>query len=117
MIYGAADPAEPIRGGMAINQWTHQLEPAPATTQSAMDWVHGMGCKTGPTGSKLPNEVTRTSWSDCAGKATIDYIVVPGEGHHWPDGVDDEMASLGPNSNALDATPFIWEWFKSHAKN
>ena len=117
MIYGSSDPAEPIRGGMAVNMWSHQIEAAPSTTtDSAVGWVQGMGCKTGPTGTKLPHDVTRTSWSDCAGKATIDYIVVPGQGHHWPGGVDDDMTSLGPEVDALDATPFIWDWFKTRPR-
>jgi polyhydroxybutyrate depolymerase len=116
MIYGSADPVEPIRGGYGINMWTHQMDQAPATTASAVGWVQALGCKTGPTGSKLPSEVTQTSWSDCAGKASVDYIVVPGQGHHWPGGVDDDMSSLGPNTAALDATPFIWDWFKNHSR-
>ncbi len=116
MIYGASDPADPISGGPGLNVWSHAFERRPATTADATGWVQALACKTGPTANPLPKGVTDARWTGCNGDATVDYLVVPGQGHHWPDGVDDELSSLGPAADALDGTGFIWEWFKAHPR-
>lgn len=117
MIYGASDPADPVMGGPGINVWSHQYERRPATTSDALSWTKALACKSGPVAQPLPNNVTRSAWRGCAGDTGVDYVVVPGMGHHWPDGVDDEQPSLGPAADALDGTAFIWEWFTTHPRS
>ena len=116
MIVGASDPVDPPSGGMGLNVWTHAYERKAPAVDSAVSWAKQMGCAKGPERSTLASGVMQGAWSNCDGTASVAMLVVPGQGHHWPGGADDQLESLGPNGDALDATAYIWDWFAAHPK-
>jgi polyhydroxybutyrate depolymerase len=114
MIYGAKDTVDPVEGGMGINQWTHGFDRRPAASDTAHAWAKDLACPGDPTVTSN-DTMNRNEWTGCMGNASVEYVILPNQGHHWPGGVDDGLSSLGPNGS-FDATGFIWQWFKDHPK-
>ncbi len=117
LIVGGRDPVDPPAGGSGLNVWTHGLERRPAARLDAASWAEALGCTT--QGSMLPlsGGAVHDVWSGCADGGSVEGVFVPGLGHHWPGGADDDMASLGPRDGTLDATRFLWDWFSTHPRS
>ena len=118
LIYGAADPVDPIDGGTGVNMWTHGPEQRPAPRLSADRWAKALGCEAMPQTTRLAGKVTDTAWRTCPAGASVDMLTVPDLGHRWPGGTDDAMPAdmVGPANNAFQAAPFLWNFFGNHPK-
>lgn len=118
LIYGALDFIDPIDGSAGINPWTRAPDPKPAPIKSAEAWAEALGCTNSRATATLAHKVSETLWHTCKDGSLVTYLVVPDLGHHWPGGEDDLLPAdlTGPNSDALDATTFIWNFFKNHPK-
>lgn len=68
-------------------------------------------CKTAPTVTK-PNASTEvTTWSGCAGGATVQNIRLIGAGHGWPSSV---MFGAGKKASLQETNDVLWNFFVSH---
>ncbi len=114
LLYAASDPVDPVEGGLGMNVWSHGFDQRPPARKSADTWAAALKCSGEPAQADTGG-LSLLSWHGCTGDAALDYAIVPGQGHHWPGGVDDMMSSLGPNSD-FDAAGFIWTWFSRHPK-
>ncbi len=118
LIYGAVDFIDPLDGA-GINPWTRAPDPKPAPIKSAEAWSEALNCTNSRGTATLAHNVSETLWHTCRDGGSVTYLVVPDLGHHWPGGEDDQLPPdlTGPNSSALDATTFIWNFFKNHPKS
>jgi polyhydroxybutyrate depolymerase len=119
LLYGGVDFIDPLDGSAGINPWTRAPDPKPAPIKSAEGWAQALGCSNSRATATLAHKVSETLWHTCRDGASVTYLVVPDLGHHWPGGEDDQLPPdlTGPNSDALDATTFIWNFFKNHPKS
>ena len=109
-FHGTADPVDPYNGnGQAY--WTYSVP------QAAQDWAQQDGCSTDATPSPLGPDVTVTVYTGCQGGSSVELNTVTGEGHEWPGGPTLPKALtrvLGPQSDAIDASTTMWEFFQAH---
>ncbi len=119
MIQGDDDPVDPLKGGMGINPWTQGPEKKPPVIDSAKAWAAAMKCTVEPASLLTVGNLPMMEWQNCAHDTLVDYVIIPGEGHHWPGGESDLMPQnlTGPDDKTLDATPYIWNFFKAHPRS
>ena len=115
-IIGSADPLNPLRGGDVSLPWAaHQYHPPIDISLAA--WRKAIGCTGDPRVVRDSGGVDEKVWDKCAGRGVLDYVLLDGQGHIWPGGRNRLPARwVGQETHHLDATPFIWEFFKAHAK-
>ncbi|MBN1664497.1 MAG: alpha/beta fold hydrolase [Deltaproteobacteria bacterium] len=113
LMWGTADPLNPIRGGKVRYGRVTLDKPAPMTT--AEGWAKKMGCSASPEQHQLPNGVAHYIWSGCQGNARLELYFIDGMGHHWAGGkpVPYPASVIGKYSNAVDATKIILDFFES----
>jgi polyhydroxybutyrate depolymerase len=112
-IHGTADRHVPIAGGVGAKSITGY--PYPPVADSIALWAATDDCRKDPILSAPAPGVTLRSYPLCTLGIAVDYIVIEGGGHAWPGGK--RMAKfLDEPSKAMDATPFIWQFFAAHPK-
>ncbi len=109
-FHGTSDPVDPFAGnGEAY--WTYSVPHA------ALLWAQQDQCALTPTTSSPASSVTLTTYSGCAGGASVELYAITGEGHEWPGGpkVPSALSTLlGPQSDAIDADSVMWAFFEAH---
>ena len=122
-IHGDKDPTIPYAGGPGrrSNDGTGRLpakSDGPAVPDLIDTWRKTADC-TPPT-TKKSGTVT-TSTATCPDGRAVDLITIAGAGHQWPGSrpapVAERLFHLDPPSDALAATPAIWQFFNAHPKN
>ncbi len=114
LIWGDADPLNPIQGGRLKREGGQVDRPSAAT--SLAQWAQALRCPAPASTLTIAPGVTRQSHLGCAGASAAEFITVPGLAHQWPGGVDYLRAISGPGSQAVSATDLIWAFFESHAR-
>ena len=115
LLHGASDPVDPVEGGLGVNVWTHGYDQRPAARKSADIWASALRCNPDPAKADAAG-LDMLAWKGCADAVTLDYATIPGQGHHWPGGVDDQLTSLGPNTK-FNATGYVWSWFQQYGRH
>ncbi len=110
LIWGDADPLNPIAGGSLQRDAGRVDRPSAATTLS--QWAQALGCPGAASTTQPAPGLTRQSHRACAGGSRAESITVQGLGHQWPGGIEYLRHISGPGSTALDATAEIWAFFK-----
>ncbi|MGQ0805815.1 MAG: alpha/beta hydrolase family esterase [Actinomycetota bacterium] len=113
-IHGLADQNVPFDGGLP----TKSFNPNPPTYEPVRAGVGAFldadGCAGDPEETEAGKVVTET-WSVCEAGSAVELITIADGGHSWPSGRRLSPA-LDPPSDALDATPLIWDFFGAHPK-
>jgi len=98
-FHGTADTVNPYDGnGEAY--WTYSV---PSAQQQ---WGAHDGCGATPTSSPAADNVTLTTYGDCAAGAAVALYTIAGAGHEWP--------GAPGQTPAIDASTTMWSFFRSH---
>jgi len=112
-IHGTADQNVPIAGGVGPKSITKY--PYPPVQDSIDFWAAHDDCGKDPIASTPAESVTLRSYPLCIGNTAVDYYVIEGGGHAWPGGKR-MLKMLDAPSQAIAATPLIWQFFAAHPK-
>jgi polyhydroxybutyrate depolymerase len=105
-IHGTADGIVPFDGG-EMPDFVQATQPAAGAESLVERWAELNGCADEPaTTTDAP--VTRTSWEQCDGGATVELIAIEGAGHTW------YASEFGETEGAVDATAEIVRFFGLH---
>jgi len=104
-IHGTDDPIVPYNGSFGVA----------APIEDVIDfWVDNNNCSDVPTIFDYPNISTTDAstaqaklYRECDNKADVDFIIIEGGGHTWPDAPID----VGVTNKDLNASQTIWEFF------
>jgi polyhydroxybutyrate depolymerase len=115
-ITGDADPLNPIEGGeFGVGPVEGGVKPAVA--EYIARWVDMLGCSREPEIDTGSEGVRREAYRPCEGQEEVVFITVEGMGHVWPGGRGLLPESVvRPDTDKLNATEVIWEFFEAHAK-
>jgi polyhydroxybutyrate depolymerase len=117
-ITGTTDTLNPINGGSPKLAFggKDQGERAKPPVQHFIDqWLMGIDCPLTPTLDETSNTVRKRVYSNGRDHTELIYITVENHGHHWPGGEGQLPNFLaGKQSDKLNATNAVWEFFKSH---
>jgi len=112
-IHGTADQHVPIAGGVGAKSITRY--PYPPVERSIAFWAARDDCGKDPIVSAPAPDVTLRSYPLCTLGLAVDYYVIEGASHAWPGGK--RLAKfLDEPSQAIDATPLIWQFFSAYPK-
>lgn len=117
-ISGINDPLNPISGGqprtLAVrNEIGGSAEKPPVETQIQI-WRQALDCRETIQESEPQPGLQIIEHQNCRNGTEIKVIIIEGHGHHWPGGKSLLPEFLvGPNSENLDATTEIWNFFNS----
>lgn len=102
-IRGTADEVVPFDGGQ-MPDFVQATIPAMSAEALVARWAQLNGCAEQPADATA-GAVTRTTWQDCQGGATVALIAIEGAGHTW------YAPGFGPADGAIDATAEILDFF------
>lgn len=109
MIWGTADPLNPIEGGTVRRSMGTMQRPS--ARESWQTWSRLLNCRGEAALEQESAALTLHAQRGCDGGTTAQLLVVDGLGHQWPGGRIYLRALAGPGSDALDATERIWRFF------
>lgn len=109
-FHGTADPDIPYRGGFS------GLSPErfPSIPGWAALWARRNHCALEPVESDVTSDVSRQSYTRCAGDADVLLYTVKEGGHTWPGGTPLPEWFVGTTSQDIDASSVMWEFFRKH---
>jgi polyhydroxybutyrate depolymerase len=112
VIHGTADQNLPYDGGKGEKA----LDPHDVrSVSSAVDfWRTQLKCAITPAVDTLPRLV-HAKYARCAGGSALELYTIVGGGHAWPGGRQ-LAAFLDAPSDAMHASPMIWEFFAAHPR-
>lgn len=114
MIWGSADPLNPIDGG-SVRRSMGVMQ-RPSARESLQVWRRLLRCPGDAVIERESAALTLHAHRGCDGGATAQLLVVEGLGHQWPGGRIYLRAVAGPGSDAVDATDRIWRFFGQSAR-
>jgi polyhydroxybutyrate depolymerase len=115
-IIGTADPLNPIAGGDVKLPWGI-TQYHPPVAQSLDEWRRLDGCAGDAKTLSDAGGVKEVEWSKCPRGGVLEYVTIDGMGHVWPGGHSRLPEKwVGKPTDKLDATEFIWQFFKAHPK-
>lgn len=102
-IVGAEDPLAPLTGGSGLT---------PSIDFTLDRWALALGCDAMPVTVSDVGGVRTDEYGGCNSDVIFRAIFLSGQGHTWP-GARFALpsAAFGPNTNLLDATNTIWDFF------
>lgn len=113
-FHGTADTLVPYRGGPLGDPFNPVKPVYPAVRDFTEQWARRNRCAPDPGESAVAPDVDRLEYRDCAGGAEVVLYSVRGAGHVWPGGKPLPEWRVGPNSDGIDATRRMWEFFSEH---
>jgi polyhydroxybutyrate depolymerase len=105
-FHGTADTIVPYDGNYGFSFL--------AAENNAAAWAERNGCGAAPSVVLEAGDVTCEAWSGCDDDADVRLCTIEGGGHQWPGGVT--APGFGHNTNAIDATQMMWEFFSAHTR-
>lgn len=114
MIWGNADPLNPIAGGTVRRSMGTMQRPS--AHESLQVWSRLLRCPGAAAVERESDALTLYTHRGCDGGTTARLLVVEGLGHQWPGGRIVLRAVAGPGSDAVDATDRIWRFFGESAR-
>lgn len=116
-ITGAADPLNPIQGGipkLQVGQKPLGSTSKPPLRDSINAWLKLDHLPSQPVHSSKNQGVSMKRYANNAGVEVLIYTI-DGAGHTWPGGKSILPESVvGATTNKLNANDLIWEFFKQH---
>ncbi|MGE0479683.1 MAG: PHB depolymerase family esterase [Phycisphaerae bacterium] len=102
-IVGSEDPLAPLTGGSGLT---------PSIDFTLDRWALALGCDAAPVTVSDAGGVRTDEYAGCNSDVIFRAIFLSGQGHTWP-GARFALpsAAFGPNTNLLDATDTIWDFF------
>jgi polyhydroxybutyrate depolymerase len=112
-FHGTADRVVPYAGGEVASVGLANGITVPPAEEAMQRWAEQNGCP-GPPHETPGSDVTSLRWDGC--EADVELYRVEGAGHVWPGASSDaELESrLGPNTDTINASAVISEWFEDH---
>lgn len=110
-IQGTEDPQFPWDGQ------TNELTTSLAIRQTIDTWLAIDGCSPEPTVTELPDAhddgttVTLEEYGGCSGGGELDFYIIEGGGHTWPDAPVAFSDPLGRKSLEINASELLAEFF------
>lgn len=111
-IIGTKDPLVPVDGGEAKTPWG--VRQHPPITEPLAKWATAIGCETEPKVVSDKDGLKKVEYPSTTSGPTLTVIYIDGHGHNWPGAkaaLPDSI--MGPNTNTLNATDTIWDFFKT----
>lgn len=119
-ITGTADSLNPLNGGypkLALGGKEQGGKAKPAVQTFIAQWVRALQCPESPDIDETSNGVRKQVHGDARDPSQVVCITVEGLGHHWAGGESQVPNILvGRNTNKLNATDAIWEFFRSRSE-
>ena len=112
LIWGTADPLNPIAGGEVRRTDTSYFRPS--AERSLLAWGQALGCTGKVSSEALSQQVLRQRLDNCPARSEAQLITIVGLGHQWPGGETHLSFIAGRGTDALNATEFIWAFFSRH---
>ncbi|MEO7822271.1 MAG: PHB depolymerase family esterase [Gemmatimonadaceae bacterium] len=109
-FHGTADHFTPYDGGQ---KWIAP-RPFPSIRTWTANWAEGNRCAPHTNDSVVAADVTRRTYTNCAGDASVVLYTIRGGGHTWPGGGSLPEWMLGPTNRNIDATGQMWAFFREH---
>ncbi len=109
-FHGTADRQVPYNGGKS---WVAP-NPFPNVPAWVANWARRNRCAPTPSDSAVATDVTRRSFTSCAGDAAVVLYTIKGGGHTWPGGKPLPEWFAGWTSTSIDATSLMWAFFREH---
>jgi len=119
-ITGAADPLNPLEGGVpkfATGSTLRGLSSRrkPAVRENVVVWSRLLDCQSEPRVISAVPGVTTEVYSGGRDGSEVRFTVIKDHGHIWPGGRNRLPESLvGQASDKFKATDAIWEFFEKH---
>jgi polyhydroxybutyrate depolymerase len=118
-ITGEEDPLNPMEGGVPTTASGRVMGAGvskPPVLDSITKWAEMIGCPDDPTPTEAPEGVTAMRYGPCEDGSEVRYYTIADCGHVWPGGNNllPERV-VGPETDVLDATDLIWEFFREHS--
>lgn len=111
-IIGTKDPLVPVDGGAVKTPWV--VRHNPPIKEPLVKWATAIGCESEPRVISENDGLKKVEYPSKSNGPTLSVIYIDGQGHHWPGGkaaLPDSI--MGPNTNTLNATDTIWEFFRA----
>jgi polyhydroxybutyrate depolymerase len=114
-FHGTADRVVPYDGGLVASIGAVDGVSVPPAEEAMAAWADQNGCPD-PVIEVVGSDVSWLHWEGC--DADVELYRVEGAGHVWPGALStpDLESRLGPNTDTLDASALIAEWFESHPR-
>lgn len=109
-VHGTSDPYSLYYGGE--NFLTD--DPLPALEDWIKMWADINQCNPVPEWSETAADVQITSYTACMDGASVRAITIENAGHVWPGGMEFPGNFAGPNSDSINTTEVMWEFFQQH---
>ena len=98
-----------------MNVRLERAAPPPSSPRAwAEAWAQRNGCDSTAVSETLARAATQARFTGCAQEAEVVLVSVPAMGHAWPGGP--ALPGLGENTDAVDATKLMWEFFGRHLR-
>jgi polyhydroxybutyrate depolymerase len=115
-IIGTEDLLVPLKGGERTLPWGKST--VPAVNDTLLAWAKALGCPTKPTTLRDKDGVKLFEYGPGKKDVKLTVCFIAGQGHNWPGGkkvLPERM--VGPNSDKVNATDMIWDFFKKHRQS
>ncbi len=118
-LTGTADPLNIMEGGapkLAFGGSDKvRAKPKPPVRDSILKWAKAIGCPAVAAQTNEHNGVRIETFGPGRESAEIVFVTVAGQGHTWAGGQSLLPESwVGKRTDKLNATDFIWDFFKNH---
>ena len=113
LIWGTADPLNPIDGGRVKRTGGYVLRPS--ANEAWQAWRALLHCPGEPATEPLAKGVSLRAYRGCDAGSSAEFISIEGMGHQWPGGQVYVRMIAGPGSDALNATDRIWSFFRAQS--
>jgi polyhydroxybutyrate depolymerase len=120
-LTGTADPLNLMNGGvpkMAFGGSSDQMraKPKPPVRDAILKWAKAIGCPTPAAQTNEANGVRIEMFGPSRENTEIVFVTVADQGHTWAGGKSLLPERwVGKRTDKLNATDFIWNFFKQHA--
>ncbi len=118
-LTGTADPLNLLEGGVPKLAFGAsdkvRAKPKPPVRDSLLKWAKAIGCPVTPAKTNETNGVRTETFGSGRERAEIIFVTVADQGHTWAGGKSLLPERwVGKTSSKLNATDFIWNFFKQH---
>jgi polyhydroxybutyrate depolymerase len=119
-LTGTDDPLNPLAGGIPKMKFGGSSDSMRAKSKlpvrdSIVKWAKAIGCPETAAATNETNGVRIETFGSVPENPTIIFVTVAGQGHTWAGGKSLLPESwVGQTTDKLDATGFIWDFFKRH---
>jgi polyhydroxybutyrate depolymerase len=109
-FHGTGDRLTPYQGG---SSWVTPVI-LPDVPGFVASWARRNGCAADPAETAVTPDVSRRTYTDCAGNAAVVLHTIADGGHTWPGGTPLPEWFAGPTTRSIDATREMWAFFQQH---